>query len=201
MANETQGAMEPTLPDPKPGATPLDNTTQATDAAPSLLGEGQTQQPPVTGAPDQYADFVMPEGVTADDGMKGEFGAIAKELNLTQEQAQKLVDFYAGKAAQAHQAPYQQWMEMQTKWRQEVEHDPEIGGAQLNQNLAQAKQAIEQLGGNPLRQALNATGAGNNPAIVKAFVKMGAMMAEGSFVKGNPNVEKTSRADKRYGGT
>jgi len=45
------------------------------------------------GAPEKYEAFKVPEGVTIDETAATEFGALAKELNLTQENAQKLVDY------------------------------------------------------------------------------------------------------------
>lgn len=37
-----------------------------------------------------------------------------------------------------------------------------------------------------LKEALNMTGAGNNPAIVKMFVKMGNLLKEPGSLSGNP---------------
>lgn len=47
------------------------------------------------GAPEGYESFNMPEGLVIDQAMLDKFLPIARELNLTQLQAQKLVDLYS----------------------------------------------------------------------------------------------------------
>ncbi len=44
-----------------------------------------------------------------------------------------------------------------------------------------------------LKDALNTTGAGNNPEIVRVFVKMGRMLAEPGRVTGGPNLEANKK--------
>ncbi len=53
--------------------------------------ENKEEKP--AGAPEQYEAFKVPEGVTIDETAATEFGTLARELNLTQENAQKLVDY------------------------------------------------------------------------------------------------------------
>jgi len=53
--------------------------------------EGEQQATPA-GAPEKYEAFTVPEGVTLDDAARTDLEAFAKDLNLTQEQAQKLLD-------------------------------------------------------------------------------------------------------------
>ncbi len=47
------------------------------------------------GPPEEYESFKMPEGLIIDQTMLDKFLPIARELNLTQVQAQKLVDLYS----------------------------------------------------------------------------------------------------------
>src|SRR6266850_2111484 len=50
---------------------------------------------PAEGAPEKYADFKVPDGFKFDPTALTEAQATFKELNLTKDQAQKLVDTYA----------------------------------------------------------------------------------------------------------
>ena len=98
---------------------------------------------------------------------------------------------------------------MQTKWQAEVKADPEIGGTKYDQSVATAaavfvpgesnpfvKDAVEAKG---LKEALNATGAGNNPAIVRLFVKMGTLLKEPGGLAGEPVMDSRKRLeDKMY---
>lgn len=146
---------------------------------------GETPKP-AEGAPETYADFSLPEGMAINDAARDQFTVLAKDLNLTQDGAQKLVDLYVAQAAEAAQAPYKLWTETQAHWVKEVEADPEIGGANLAASLATAARALDQFGGQDLRDALNFTGAGNNPVIVKAFVRIGTALSEDRFIPGAP---------------
>lgn len=60
-------------------------------AAPNKPTPPKEETPP--GAPEKYA-FTAPEGQELDTSALAQFEPVARELNLTQEQAQKLVDVY-----------------------------------------------------------------------------------------------------------
>jgi hypothetical protein len=154
------------------------------------------EKKPEPRAPEEYAEFKVPEGTTLDEQTGTEFKGLAKELDLTQEQAQKLLDFGGDKLRAQIEAPYKLWAETQAKWQAEVKADPEIGGTKFEQSIKDAAQVFAPGESNPfvkdaaeakaLREALNMTGAGNNPAIVKLFVKMGKVLAEPGSLSGGP---------------
>ncbi|MFZ0945694.1 MAG: hypothetical protein WB930_00035 [Syntrophobacteraceae bacterium] len=167
------------------------------DGKQKLDAEGKPiPKPPVTKAPAEYAEFTIPEGITLDEQTATEFKGLAKELDLTQEQAQKLLDFGGGKLRAQIEAPYKLWAETQAKWQAEVKADPEIGGTKFEQSIKDAAQVFVPGDSNPfvkneaeakaLRDALNMTGAGNNPAMVKFFVKIGALLKEPGSLSGGP---------------
>ena len=84
----------------------------------------------------------------------------------------------------------------------EIKADPEIGGERLGAAVAAASRVLERLAIPGLREALNVTGAGNHPAIVKAFVRIGRLLAEDRFSPGRdgPAQAHRSPADVIYGG-
>ena len=175
-----------------PEATTPQTSTTATEK-PSVVNEpaGTVANQPVekqTGAPETYSTFAVPDGYELDAGVATEAGKIFKEMNLTQDQAQKLVDFYTAKTTESANAPYQVWNEMQEKWVKEVKSDPQMG-PRLNEIKTTISRAIDGLGDPKLAQefraAMDYTGAGNNPAFIKAFWKLSAMVTEGRHVSGN----------------
>ena len=149
-----------------------------------------------TKAPEEYSEFTVPEGTTLDEQTATEFKGLAKELDLTQEQAQKLLDFGGEKLRARIEAPYKLWAKTQADWQAEVKADPEIGGTKLEQSIKDAALVFVPGESNPfvksaaeaqaLRDALNMTGAGNNPAMVKFFVKIGALLKEPGPLSGGP---------------
>lgn len=147
------------------------------------------EEPPAEVKPVEYTDFTLPEGVTLDAEKLGEFKKIAGEAQVPQEVAQKMVDLYSAEMKQLAEAPYRAWTELQTKWQDEIRNDPVIGGQNLDQNLAATKAGIKNLLGEDAGkffEALNLTGAGNNPDIVRGLFKAVAPHAPATPVRGNP---------------
>lgn len=136
------------------------------------------------GAPEKY-EFKPAEGQELDTAALEQFEPIARELNLTNEQAQKMVDLYGTKImpmVQKQQAEF--WQKTTEQWAADVKADKEIGGDKLTANLSAAQRALEQFGDPELKEYLDSTGLGNHPALVKAFIKVGKAMSEDKVVTG-----------------
>jgi len=136
--------------------------------------------------PETYADFVMPEGVEVDAAMLTEFSTVAKELGLTQAQAQKLVDLQT-KAATAGETGRQTQLEAALQaqsdaWVNEIKNDPELGGAKFDATVSTAVKAISTFFGDDFRALLNESGIGNNPALIRGMYKIGAAISEDKMV-------------------
>lgn len=136
------------------------------------------------GAPEKY-EFKAGEGVELDqEALKG-FEPLARELNLTNEQAQKMVDLYGEKLLpQIQKQQTEAWQKTTEQWAADVKADKEIGGDKLVSSLSVAQRALDQFGTPELKEYLNATGLGNHPELVKAFVKIGKSMSEDRVVTG-----------------
>jgi len=123
-----------------------------------------------------------------DSEVDTEAKGIFKELNLSQAQGQKLVDFYVKHTTASQNAPYETWNQMQEEWVKEVKADPHLG-PRLNEVKTTISRAIAGLGDPNLaaqfREAMDYTGAGNNPAFIKTFYKLAQMVTEGKHVAGN----------------
>lgn len=139
------------------------------------------QQPPAEPEKPTYTDFTLPEGVTVEPEIMDQARALFAESGLPQEQAQKLIDLAVSREQAAAQRGVQAFADLQNKWVSEIKADPDIGGPRLTASLAAAARAIDRLAVPGLKEALNLTGAGNNPAIVKAFVKLGQLLTEDRF--------------------
>lgn len=135
------------------------------------------------GAPEKY-EFKTGEGVELDTEALKDFEPVARELNLTNEQAQKLVDAYPKILAGVQQRQAEAWQAQTEQWAADVKADKEIGGDKLTANLSAAQRALEQFGDPELKEYLDSTGLGNHPALVKAFIKVGKAMSEDKVVTG-----------------
>lgn len=132
--------------------------------------------------PEKY-EFKVPEGVQLDEAALGQFSEAAKELGLSQEHAQKLVDkmapVLANRTVEAVNAASAEWVEAQKT-------DKEFGGEKLAENLGVARKAMEAFASPELVTLLNQTRLGNHPEVIRAFYRMGKAISEDTFVSGNP---------------
>ena len=153
----------------------------------SKTGESETPE----GAPDKYEfnskvadapDELDPEVLTA-------FGDVAKELNLPQKAAQKVLDKVAP-VIQAKQAKVLE--EVKAGWVSDSQADQEFGGENLNDNLEIAKSALDAFGNQALKSLLVETGFGNHPEIIRFMYRAGKAISEDSYV-GNSEGANYSR--------
>lgn len=198
MTDETMQTPETPQPAaPEMGAVPArPEQSVLTDGAPASGEAGDAAAAPPAAKPDPaaYADFRLPEGATIDPESLGEARRLFADAGLPQDQAQKFVDLAVSREQAAAARGVQAFVDLQTKWVSEIKADPEIGGARLEASMAQAARAIDRLGVPGLKEALNLTGAGNNPAIVKAFVRLGQMVSEDRFAPGRDAAPRPSRS-------
>jgi len=183
-----------------PAATTPQTTTTTEATSPpsedkSLVNQTEkslaNQAPPAAGdgAPDAYEAFNVPEGYILDEETAKEAGGIFKTMNLTQTQAQKLVDFYVAKTNDTLNQPYEAWRQTQQKWVQEVKNDPFMG-PRLNHVTSTISKAIDVVAkNNPalaegFRSVMDFTGAGNNPHFIRMFYEMASLITEGGHVAG-----------------
>lgn len=142
------------------------------------------------GAPEEYADFALPEGYALPDDIGTELKDTAKSLNLTQDQAQKLVDLGAKQAgailgalasdpAAAFSALGQQWGPI---FSAQTQADPDIGGAKLEETMAVAVKAFNTFATPGLVQLLNETGLSHHPELIKLMAGVGKAISEDKLV-------------------
>ena len=132
-------------------------------------------------APDSYEPFRIPEeaaNVAADaEAMEG-FGTLARELNLSQEQAQKVVEFGArimhravGDGMEALRA---QMEEVKQKWHREASEDPVIKA-----DLNYAVRAVRRFDADgEVGKLFDKTGIGSHKAMVRFMIEVGKAIGE-----------------------
>lgn len=145
------------------------------------------------GAPEKY-EFKAPEGFKLDmEKVEKTFIPIAKELNLTQEGAQKLVDMYAGIVKQSNEAQVAAY----TKFVEDMKAETikELG-ANYKQELAFAAKSRDRFASPELIQKLNDSGLANDKDMVKLFIAMGKAISEDKPPEG-----KSATGDKKSPGS
>lgn len=150
------------------------STTGAEGAA---GGEQKPADDASTQVPETY-DLKAPDGLELETTALTEFTAIAKELKLSNENAQKLANIATAmeqRRAEAH-------VKMVKDWAEQSKADKDIGGDSFDGNMASARKFLDTFGSPELRELLDTSGFGNHPAVVRAFVKAGKAFGEDGFV-------------------
>jgi hypothetical protein len=154
--------------------------TPPVEAAPP--SESKPETPAV---PEAY-DFVAPEGVTLDPKLIEAATPVFKELGLSQEAAQKLVDFHAKHSAETETRLLKTVDDMRAKWQSEVRADKELANLDaVKAELGRAKDKLPADVRTAFDEAMNLTGMGDHPAIVKGLFKLAQLVNEGRPVIGS----------------
>lgn len=162
---------------------------QQTDTKAQASTDKKADDKAASQVPDKY-DFKAPEGFELDPKAIEAATPVFKELGLTNEQGQKIFDVYQKLTAEASEAPYKAYESLRSGWRNDIAKNPALGnGSDGLSDSAKANiaRAIDSVGDakaqTALKEALDITGAGDNPAIVAAFNALGKLLSEGTSVK------------------
>jgi hypothetical protein len=171
---------------------PATQDRKAADAAPA----GKEPAPPAAEeakapaeapkAPEAY-EFKAPEGRVFDSEVMASYSQVAKELNLSQESAQRLLDAVGPKMAERQMAMIEA---TRNGWADNSKSDREFGGEKLSENLGVAKKALDAFGTTELRTLLNETGLGNHPELIRFMFRAGKAISEDRMVSGSATQAK-----------
>jgi len=168
-----EDAFKPKANEPEPAADTL--------AEPKQQGaDGEGKPPKPEGAPERY-EFKAPEGVTYDSKVLEAFEASARNSNLSQAQAQQILDKVAPTLA-ARQS--EQIQAIQQGWLESSRSDKEFGGDRLTESLTYARGAMEKYGTPELGNFLEESHLGNHPELVRFMVRVGRQVGDVTASKG-----------------
>lgn len=163
------------------GGTPAGAEPGKVTEQPKADAKADPGKPAVT-APEKY-EFKAGEGQELDAEAVKQFEPIAKELNLSNDQAQKLVDLYGSKIMpQLVQQMQDQQRQQIEQWAEQVKADKTIGS---DESIGSAQKAMDKFGTPELKEFLNTTGLGNHPELVRIFANIGKAMSEDGLVTGS----------------
>ena len=192
--------------EPKGGAPATEGTTAppaqgSADGAKEGEGSGEPRGQEPAGPPETY-DLKLADGVQPDAAALTEFSALARSLNLTQEQAQQLVDLQQRLERKGLDEAQAYWREQTVKHREAVKADSELGGAEWEKKVAIANQALHRFGTPELAAFFAAQPwIGSHPEVVRAFYRAGKAISEDTLVTGGDTSPKPRTAPEIMYGT
>ncbi len=158
--------------------------------------------------PEKY-ELVLPTGSKADPAIVERTAAKARELGLTNEAGQKLLDQVVEETKGAGESAVASFLEgfkfgapefvkRDTEWKAALLADPEFGAGKPEQfgNMTElAQQGMKKLCTPAEIELIKSTGMGSNPTFAKIMARAGKSMSEGSLVLGDRNVGAKPKSD------
>lgn len=139
-----------------------------------------------TGAPEKY-ELKIPKDSLLPEGYVDRVASYAKENQLTNEQAQKVLERDVGIVADFQKSQLETFEKQKVEWFELSKADKEIGGDHFAESAENAKRAIERYGTAEFKAELNKTGLGNYPELVRIFARIGKAMASDQLVHASKN--------------
>ena len=148
------------------------------DAAPEVKAAWRTK----IGVPEkaeEYESPAVPEGRQLDENLFGEFRKVAHEIGMPKGMAKKLGDWFVGLesrreteiVAKSEAAKAEGMKKLHTQW----------GGA-TKDNVGIIQRLVAETGDQDLKDALDRTGAGNDPAVLRWMAKLGRTLMEDNLI-------------------
>lgn len=171
--------------------TVVEQSQEAQDAA--NAGEDTSDTAADDAAPESYefSNEVTDAPEKLDSEVLDAFSDVAKDLNLSQENAQKVLDKVAP-VIQARQAKVLE--EARTQWAETSATDQEFGGDNLNANLETAKKALTNFGTKEFSTLLLESGLGNHPEMIRFMFRAGKAISEDTYVGNSQGAQANGKA-------
>jgi hypothetical protein len=162
------------------------STTQKTETPDKSVDQQKTDPPKAEDKkPDEKPaedpkawDLKAPENSGLDEKHVKEVVDMAKSLNLNAEQAKGLLERDAKIVADQQKLQEQNIKEFRSSLYEQTQADKEIGGSNFDRSVADCKRVVDRFGSPEFRKALNESGLGNHPEVVRVFARIGRTMAE-----------------------
>jgi hypothetical protein len=157
--------------------------------------KGPTDGTSKTVVPEKYEDFKMPEGIKLNETMATEFKGVAKELGLTQEQAQKLVDMQTKGLIDSSNQLKEDHSKLVDEWK--TESVASMGG-NIKQEIFKAESALKEFGTPEFKEFLISTGLQNHPGFLSFLRNVGGSIVEDGQSDGQSRPPRKSDAEVFY---
>ena len=178
-------------PTPTPTSTSLASSPVPQTSTGEIIDPSAAPAPapaPAPTIPESYSDFTLPEGYTIDPDLIQQATALFKESKLPQDAAQKLVDLYTKQTSGLRDELLKSVERTRTEWRDAVKSDTTIGArleSHILPEIARAKDKLPAEVRTAFNEAMDFTGAGDHPAVVRALYELSKLVNEGTHVTGS----------------
>lgn len=146
----------------------------------------------------KVSDLKLPDNSALDPKVVDEVVSFAKEQNLTQAQAQAILE-RENKAYAAYEQVQKDKLEeiSNGRWQKEMQEDKEIGGEKFKENVDLAFKAFSKFSTPEFTEIMRSTGLGNHPELNRVFLRIGKAMGNDKILFPEPTQPKPSSIPDR----
>jgi hypothetical protein len=169
---------EPVKPGDAPATPPTPDKNPPADPAAGDKTPPATPEP----APADYSTVKAPDGSKLDPARVAALTSWAKDKKLPPEVAQDVLN-REHEALASYEASQVAALEKQKEtWLADLKNDKEIGGEKLNASVEPARRLIDKFGSPEFKKALDDTGLGNHPELVRFVARIAKAVGEDNLV-------------------
>jgi len=205
MPNDPVVQTQPASPlgNPTPTTEPTTQTTPTPEPTPTPTSEPA----PAFDVADVTLDSLkalLPKDAALNEPLANEFLSVLNGAKSRGDLAKGMIDLQTKIETGAVEAMTNAWYDTLKSWKDAAAADKEIGGANLEANLAKSRTVLETYSKNSteLKELFALTGVGNHPAMVKFLLAVqAAIPTESTPVQGSPVSVESTRAKRLFGGS
>lgn len=160
--------------------------------------DGDAADKDKAGPPEKY-ELSLPEGSQLGKEHLEAFETKARELGLSQEQAEAVLTQQHEIVDGFVQQQTEQWGKQVEAWAEEIKADKEIGGEHLEANVAKARKFLDKHAPEGFKKELDESGYGNHPGLFKFILNLAKASSEDGVVGDNAKGGERSAAEILYG--
>ena len=158
------------------------------------LEQGSDESKDEPGKSEPYT-LTAPEGYPISEKELSDFNRHCLEVGMTREQAEKSLEMLHSN----FKSMQEQFEAQRRDWGKEIKSDKEFGGEHFSASVADAKKALAQFDADgAVRTMLDATGYGDNPAVIRLFARIGRALGEDKMIGGRGTGSEKSLAERLY---
>jgi len=162
-------------------AEKVDNAAQASGETKAEETKAEVKTEEAQKAPEKY-DLKVPDGSQLSAEQVDKIASYAKEQGLSNEAAQKLLESQHEAISSIEAERQAQFKETVDAWKEQAQKDAEYGGDHFSRNVELAKRVVSRYGSEEFQRALDESGFGNHPELLRVFVRIGQAMGEDRLV-------------------
>ena len=187
QVTDTQADTTPAEPtDTKPQEPPKEPQADPKPVEPKADDKQPTDPKPAEPQEVEY-NFKFPDGIKVVDTEVAKLKELSKELKLSNDQAQKFVDFTVSQVKFFGQKAEQDFKTMKEDWAKQTKE------TYTEEQIGNAGKVAREVGGEKFMELLETTGLAHNPLVVGFLEKISVNYRNDKTVVGTPNGGEPTR--------